>query len=342
MISRHRQQPLRAIVCGYGLMGMHTARQLMALDWIRIVAVVDPSRRRRNAAAIDLADIAPMLFESLPQALDATEAQVVFINSPAEYHEVQIRQSLNADCNVVCAKPFTLRLRQARELVDLARSRRRKIAIGQQMRFNRHYRILRQLLTVLPLGRVESVFFLNSKPRPEPANILHNPHPALYEMSCHHFDTLLSLFPKHRPESVFASEFNPSWSRYKGPSMVHAVITLQRNLHVLYHAGFSAQAECYEIRLEGTQGVLRTRGQHMSGSSFTYEFTERNGSFQMLDTDSIESDGGSPWDHFHAGLRQYLLNGKEPPFSGRRNLVVMNLIDAAIRSSTSGKTILIN
>jgi predicted dehydrogenase len=339
MTSRNRQLPLQAIICGYGLMGMHTARQLLSLDWVRITAIVDPSRERRSAAAKDLLSISPALYESLPQALAGVDAQIVFINSPAEHHELQIRQSLLANCDVVCAKPFTLRLRQAESLVALARSKRRKIAIGQQIRFNRHYRTLRHLLGELPVGRVESVFFLNSKPRPEPANILHNPHPALYEMSCHHFDTLLSLFPSRRPLSVFASEFNPSWSRYRGPSMVHAVITMQSRLHILYHAGFSAQAECYEVRFEGTKGVLRSRGQHMSGSEFTYEFASSKEPFHMLDTTHIEADMTSPWDHFHAALREYLLNGREPPFSGGRNLVVMNLIDAAIRSSSSGRLI---
>ena len=75
--------------------------------------------------------------------------------------------------------------------------------------------------------------------------------PALYEMSCHHFDCLMALFPDRVPEQIACDGFRPSWSVYAGPCMVNALVRFGGGLHVLYQGGFSSQADNYELRLEG-------------------------------------------------------------------------------------------
>ena len=41
--------------------------------------------------------------------------------------------------------------------------------------------------------------------------------------------------------------FQPSWSVYAGPCTINGLIRFDDNLHVLYHAGFSSQADLYEV-----------------------------------------------------------------------------------------------
>ena len=113
--------------------------------------------------------------------------------------------------------------------------------------------------------------------------------------------------------------------------MVNAMIELNSGTHVLYHGGFSSQADCYELRLEGTRGALRCRGTHMSGTRFSYELAERGGAFVEVDLEAaVESS--EPWSLFMTHWRRYLRGGTEPVFSARRNLPVFALLSAGIES----------
>jgi hypothetical protein len=122
------------------------------------------------------------------------------------------------------------------------------------------------------LGSVEALFFLNSKPRPNPANLARMAQPSLYENACHHFDSLRALTQGRVPTWVSCDGFIPNWSPYIGPCVVNALIRFEGSLHLLYHGGFSSRAPMYEFRLEGSLGALRCRGIHMSNDTMTYEF----------------------------------------------------------------------
>ena len=106
---------------------------------------------------------------------------------------------------------------------------------------------------------------------------------------------------------------------------------------MIYHAGYSTQSDCYELRLEGSKGALRCRGLHMSKNEMTYEFALRGGPFEVVDL-----DGGRPptvpWSIFFDRWGAWLSGEQadEPHFSGRNNLKVLATIDAAIRSLDSG------
>lgn len=330
-----KKKTLRLLFVGYGHLGEYLARRLAAEQWCRIVAVADPSKAAL-ARATSLFQVST--FAHLDAALAATEADTAVISTPSEQHYQQAAAALKHGLHVLVAKPITNSYADAKALVALAAAKRRKLAVGQQIRFNRHYKAVAQLVRAGKLGKVEVVHFLNSKPRHQALNLAGMEQPAFYEMACHHFDSLLALFPKARPQSIVADGYRPSWSVYSGPCMVNALIRFTDDLHVLYHGGFSSQADCYELRLEGTKGALRCRGIHMSVDEMRYEFAPRGGSFEP-----IEPEGGlpavNPWDEFMTRWRDWLAGGAEPPFSGRSNLKVFALVAAGIESARSGRTV---
>jgi predicted dehydrogenase len=333
-----RDKPRRLILAGYGQLGAGLARLLAPERWCRIVAVADPRRAARRAALADLGLPPSAAFGDCAAMLRSVAADAVLVNTPSELHYAQARAALERGLHVLVAKPIADSYREAVRLVRLARARRLKLAVGQQIRFNRHYRAVRGFVASGRLGRVEVVHFLNSKPRRRALNLAALEQPALHEMSCHHFDSLLAILPRAVPESIAADGFRPSWSVYRGPCMVNALIRFSGGVHVLYHGGFSSQADCYELRLEGTRGALRCRGVHMSVDGMRYEFAPRGGSFAP-----VEPDRGmppvNPWREFFERWRAWLEGGPEPPFSGRNNLKVFALVSAGIESVRSGRTV---
>jgi predicted dehydrogenase len=330
-----KKKTLRLLLVGYGHLGEHLARTLAGESWCRLVAVADPSRKALERAT-SLYQLST--FTHLDAALAATTADVAVISTPSEQHYAQSASALREGLHVLVAKPITNSLAEARKLVALATARRRKLAVGQQIRFNRHYTALARFIRSGRLGSLEVVHFLNSKPRHQALNLATMDQPAFYEMACHHFDSLLALCPGGGAESIAAEGFRPSWSVYRGPCMVNALIRLKGGIHVLYHGGFSSQADCYELRLEGTRGALRCRGIHMSVDEMHYEFAPRGGEFSPLDIEAGMA-AVNPWDEFMRRWRAWLAGGAEPPFSGRNNLKVFSLLAAGIESARTGRRV---
>ncbi len=332
----HETQKLRCLIIGMGGISrsMHTA--LETKPWYACCGVVDLTDAGLAAGreVAGLPDSA--LFRDLGRALAELKPDAVLINTPSELHFAQAKQCLEAGCHLLVAKPVTNDFAQAVELVDLAEARGLKHCVAQQMRYNRHYTALAEFVKSGTLGSVETAWFMNSKPRPNVANLGKMLQPALYEMACHHFDAFLSVFAGREPEWISCDGFVPSWSKYAGPCMVNALIRFNGNLHLSYHGGFSSQAPMYAFRLEGSAGALRCRGLHMSNDTMDYEFAPALGQFitrRIDDTVPVRD----PWLQFLDLWHDYLCGGVEPPFSGRNNLKTFAMLSAAIESVETGK-----
>jgi predicted dehydrogenase len=329
---------IRCTIIGMGGLGKAMVGVLSEKPWYQTAAVVDVRDEALEIARSELSLTENQVYTDLGEALDKTEADAAVINTPSELHYQQSKVALENGLNVLVAKPFTNDYDQAVELVDLARDEGLTISVGQQLRFNRHYQAVRRFLETDRLGRPELVNFTNAKPRHKARNLANFDHPALLEMSCHHFDSLMALFPEQVPEWIGCDGFRPSWSVYSSPCMVNALIKFDGGLHILYQGGFSSQANCYELRIEGTKGALRCRGIHMSHNYMEYEFAERGSDWGL-----IEVDEGIPTTNpfeTHIDIwHEYIMGGPEPPFSGRNNLKVFALLSAGIDSVDDGNTV---
>ena len=327
----------RTLIVGMGSIsrGMHGV--LKTKPWYECVGVVDVSDAGL-AAGRDLGLPESALFKDLGRALAELKPDTVLINTPSELHFAQTKQCLEAGCHPLVAKPVTNDFGQAVALAELAGAKRLKLCVAQQIRYNRHYTAVAEYVKSGALGSVETAWFMNSKPRPNVANLGKMLQPALYEMACHHFDAFLSVFAGCEPEWISCDGFIPSWSKYAGPCMVNALVRFSGNLHLSYHGGFSSQAPMYEFRLEGSRGALKCRGLHMSNDTMDYEVAPALGQFtaQRIDDGVPQRD---PWFPFFDIWHDYLCGGAEPPFSGRNNLKTFAMLSAAIESVETGKPV---
>lgn len=327
------RQRVPCIVVGLGALTRAMVNVLGERSWYETAAVVDVNDEALAAARAKFPEAAA--FGDLASALEQLSADAVLINTPSELHFEQAQAALRAGRHVLVAKPVTNDFEQARELVELAADNGVTLSVGQQMRFMKHYLAVARLIESGRLGSVEVINLVNPKPRPNPANLAAMEQPALYEMACHHFDSLLALVPDRVPLAIGCDGFTPSWSAYAGPSMVNAWIRFSGGLHVLYQSGFSSQTLNYELRVDGSEGALRCRGVHMSSDDMTNELAEPLGSFAPSDmADDIPA--ANPWEAFFDLWHEYLAGGPEPSFSGRNNLKAFALLSAGIESVEQG------
>ena len=329
---------LRCLIVGMGGISRQMHGVLKTRPWYECCGVVDVSEAGLAAGreVVGLPDSA--LFKDLSRALDTLKPDTVLVNTPSELHFAQTKQCLEAGCHPLVAKPVTNDFAQAVELVELAAAKGLKLCVAQQIRYNRHYTALAQYVTSGALGSVDAAWFMNSKPRPNVANLGRMLQPTLYENACHHFDAFLSVFAGREPEWISCDGFVPSWSKYAGPCMVNALIRFSGNLHLAYHGGFSSQAPMYEFRLEGSKGALKCRGLHMSNDTMDYEVAPALGQFaaKRIDEQVPQRD---PWTVFLDLWHDYLCGGTEPPFSGRHNLKTFAMLSAAIESVETGQPV---
>lgn len=325
---------IRSIIVGMGGISRTMLRHLADKPWHEVAAVVDVNPQALAASGLPEA----ALFSDLDRALEATQADAALINTPSEWHFQQTDAVLRAGLSPLTSKPLTNDFAQSQALAALADELGVKLGVGQQMRYFRHYLTVAEFVASGALGRVEQIFFFNAKPRHQARNLVGFEQPVLWEMTCHHLDCLFAILPDLLPHSVVCDGFLPSWSVYDSACMINGLFRFVGGEHLLYHAGYSSQSDCYELRLEGEKGVLRCRGLHMSKNEMTYEFAERGADFDFVDLDRGRPPT-QPWslffDRWHAWLTDDASDA-QPHFSGRQNLKVLAAIDAAIESLSSG------
>jgi predicted dehydrogenase len=91
-------------------------------------------------------------FVDVDAMLEACRPDVVHITTPPQSHFPLAKQCLQQGCHVYVEKPFTVNAGEARELIDLANSLKRKITVGHDLQFSHVARRMRQLVKAGYLG----------------------------------------------------------------------------------------------------------------------------------------------------------------------------------------------
>jgi predicted dehydrogenase len=124
--------PLRVLVAGCGNMGASHARAYHKMPEFTIVGVVSRGPASRQAISQELGGVAE--FSDYFDALRSTKPDVVSINTYPETHAAYAKAALEAGCHVFCEKPLAETVDEAQRLVDVARSKKRKLVIGYILR----------------------------------------------------------------------------------------------------------------------------------------------------------------------------------------------------------------
>lgn len=114
--------------------GVQTEESLLpayqALPGAEVVALVDVDHERAQGMARRWSVGAA--FTSLDEMLGATEIDLVIIATPQQTHYGLALQALRADCHVMVEKPMAENFSQARELFQLADTRKRVLTVDYQ------------------------------------------------------------------------------------------------------------------------------------------------------------------------------------------------------------------
>ena len=126
------KDPIRIVVVGCGNMGTSHARAYHAMEGFEIAGLVSRSPASREKLSAELGGYPT--YSSLAQALSDTRADAVSVNTYPDTHAAMVRAALEANCHVFVEKPLALTVEEARQLVDLALEKERKMVVGYILR----------------------------------------------------------------------------------------------------------------------------------------------------------------------------------------------------------------
>lgn len=123
--------PLRMAVVGTGYLGRFHAQKYNQLNQCELVAISDVDKIRAAEIAGELSTTAVSDHKELIGRVDA-----VSIASPTRTHFAVAKELLEAGIHVLVEKPMTVTVKEAEELIDIARTNSLVLQVGHLERFN--------------------------------------------------------------------------------------------------------------------------------------------------------------------------------------------------------------
>jgi predicted dehydrogenase len=256
-------------------MGQTWARNLAESPLAELVAWVDV-RPDAAAAAIDalsLTNVAP--YDSLDQALHDVAADFVVDVTPPEVHHDVTLTALDHGLPVLGEKPMAATMSQARAMVEASERAGKLYMVSQSRRYNSQLQAFRRYVQseLGDLGILNADFYIGAH---FGGFRDHMESPLILDMAIHTFDQARFISGRDAV-SVYAEEFNPSWSWYAGDAAASAVFEMENGVRFNYRGAWCAEG-CHtswdaDWRAVGSHGTAKWEqngtpsGERVTGSS---------------------------------------------------------------------------
>jgi len=328
---------LRILQVGLGPHGRNWARRIVPdVSEVELVGYVDADARALDTVRQELHAPAEMCFESLKEAIAATQPEAILNTTALPGHVPVTRMALDAGMHVLVEKPFAPTLGAAHELVDVAAKAGLVLMVSQNYRYFPAPRAIADLVRSGPLGRLHEVaidFRRYSAAGPAGRGRHHQEEqPLLVDMSIHHFD-LLRLILTSEPERIYCEAWNPSWTDFSGPSATVASIVFP-GVIVSYRGSWVSAGHLtpwageWHLEFERGEVVWSSRDDDMDRDRVMIR--PRGGKARAAPLSPMPRTGpsGTLTEFAHA-----VRSGYEPETSGRHNLGTVAFVAAAVESA---------
>jgi predicted dehydrogenase len=348
---------LRGAVIGYGFIagkGHAPAYQERArtLNDVEIVAVADICGPRRDAARAALPGA--RVYQSAEALLDAEAGSLDFIDisTPPCDHASIAHRALDAGLHVLCEKPLTTTVEDARALLEHARRAKRVLFPCHNYKHAPVVKAIRDVIASGRIGRVRSVTlstFRNTHAKGTPEwktdwrrQRKYSGGGIAMDHGSHSFYLAFEWMGAY-PTAVTAKMSNLQPDRWDTEDNISAVLTFPTGLahaHLSWTAGvrkviYSVQGERGAVTVDDDDLELavmeRTDGPEVAQGAVRWKTERRSISSDWMDASHV-SWFNSLFDQFRAAIAQGTFVGTE----AREAYLCVQLIDAAYRSAAEG------
>jgi len=325
-----------------GIARRKTIPGMMKAKHCRLVAVMDPVDIENIATAFNV----PKAYETEAGILADPEVQAVYIASPVHCHYKQIRMAAEAGKHILCEKPLTTNMKQAKQAVEICRKRKVFLQEGYMMKFHGAHQAIKGIIAQ---GRLGKIVYMRAQlscwyPRIEGA-WRQDPRlgggGALIDMATHLYD-LLEYFAG--PIRRIAAVANTLVQEYKSDDSSTTLAEFKSGAHATTDCFYCVPDEASRTRLEiyGSKGAILTEGtigQSEKGKVEAY-FTEAAGGYDAAQNKDVarkfENIAFQPVDPYTAECDYFancVLEGLPPAINNGKNAVhILSLVEKAYES----------
>jgi scyllo-inositol 2-dehydrogenase (NADP+) len=337
--------PIKTAILSFGMSGqVFHAPFLHVMDEFELYGVWE---RSKNIAKEKYPSIKS--FRTLEDLLADTQIELVVVNTPNYSHYEYCKKALQAGKHVVVEKPFTVSVKEGKELISLARKQNCLLSVYQNRRYDSDYRTVKKIISEGVLGKIVEAEFHFDRFKLELSPKKHKEIPGpgtggIYDLGSHLIDQALQLFGM--PDALFADiqTLRPSSEVDDYFELLMYYPELRVRLHSSYivceplpayqvhgsHGSFiKAKTDIQEISLQsgalpGTSGWGKEPESEKGILHFYQDGKETR--------KEIISERGNYGDYYRS-IAESIRNNKPLPVTAEEGLDVIKIIEAAYKSS---------
>ena len=195
--------PIKTALCSFGMSGwVFHAPFLQVHPGFDLYAVWERSKKLAQEKYPNVKS-----YDTLDELLKDEAIELVVVNTPNYTHYDYAKQALQAGKHVVVEKPFTVNSKEGKELIQLAKKKKKKLSVYQNRRYDSDYKAIKNVIQEKLLGNVIEAEFHFDRFKEEVSPKLHKEVPgpgtgSLYDLGSHLIDQALQLFGD--PIEIFA------------------------------------------------------------------------------------------------------------------------------------------
>ena len=166
---------------------MRVLRNFYSLPSVKEIVVFDLDAHKINSAKNDFPKV--RVAESVESIMQSDVNGIVIVTAPTETHYQLGKQALSSGKHVWLEKPLTCTLREARDLIELARQKKLQLHVDHTLIYSVPMSFVSEVLTRGELGTVRSISMVRCN-----AKQLYVHRDVFWDLAYHDLSILLFLF----------------------------------------------------------------------------------------------------------------------------------------------------
>ncbi|MEO6188478.1 MAG: Gfo/Idh/MocA family oxidoreductase [Ginsengibacter sp.] len=346
-------EPINTALCSFGMSGWVFHAPFIKINpGFNLYAVWE---RTKNLAAQKYPEA--KTYRGLEDMLADDAVELVVVNTPNYTHFDYSRKALEAGKHVIVEKPFTISVKEGKELIDIAKKVGKKLSVYQNRRYDSDFKTIKKVVNQNLLGDLVDVEMHFDRYKQELSTKIHKETSgpgsgSLYDLGSHLIDQALQLFGM--PEKIFADirAIRPTSQVDDYFNLLLYYETFRVNLkssysvrealpayifHGLKGSFIKAKTDVQEEMLQAGKSPRSEDWGTEPDSQKGLLHTEINGEVKR---EYIKSEPGN-YNEFYNGIFEAIRNEKPLPVTAEEGLDVIKIIEAAYESSEKQKVIVL-
>ena len=329
-----------------GIARRRTIPGMLQASNCKILAVMDPINVEATATQFNIERI----HRSVEDLMRDPDIQAVYIASPVVCHAQQIRMAAEAGKHILCEKPLTLNVTQAKEAVAICHSNGVFLQEGYMMKFHGAHQKIKSLIAEGRIGQVVSMRAqlscwypkMEGAWRQDPAT---GGGGALIDMASHLIDLLEYFVGPIRRLAGLSGNLVQS---YRSEDASTTLLEFQSGAQATVDSFFCIPDEASRTRLEiyGSRGAVLAEGTigQSTGGKLEGIFGLGEEGYDAQQTKDIARtfqpvpfDEINPYTAESSYFAKCILDGQAPEINNGENAIhILKAVEAAYESSRTG------